>query len=233
MSSTRARSDRSARDAGRERSTAPIAARYSAKAERTRCRSRQRPVPARIAPPDVDDAARGARHRSVRGTSLIGGRLRRHGIRRGSRTQTWRMKSGTTRGLLHVLAWCRAAGRSRGGRRGCSTPSRPARRTRTRRAPRSSRNWCDTADSLSPTSAARSQTQRSPSVSASSNLHARRIAEKLEDLGHAIPRARPGADASERVPGSPTSTACAPPHVAAASCLLRCGSRVSVRCHII
>ena len=64
--------------------------------------------------------------------------------------------------------------------------------------PRSSRSWCETADSLMPTSAAMSQTQSSPGASASRMRTRVGIAEDAEGVGQRFhgprPHQRPPAD---------------------------------------
>lgn len=76
---------------------------------------------------------------------------------------------------------------------------KPARRLRTRRTRRSSRNWCDVADWLSPMSCARSQTHSSPCDSKVEHAHACGVTERAEDLGERVHRR--GADERAAQPG--------------------------------
>ena len=66
--------------------------------------------------------------------------------------------------------------------------------------PRSSRSWCDTADSLMPTSVAMSQTQSSPAASASRMRTRVGIAEDPERLGERLDGVRRPVSRARRTP---------------------------------
>ena len=107
----------------------------------------------------------------------------------------------------HVRERLLAAARECAGRRRRRRHSRPARRGRTSRMPRSSRSWCDTADSLMPTSVAMSQTHSSPPASASrmrtrvGSPSTRNVSASASTVAPAAAAALPSRGAARRMSG--------------------------------